>query len=805
MSSEEETVASAEAEAQAEVEAQAETRGAVEAVAAVDDEMDDPLSKLVSSSAATVAENDDDKEENGKKVAVMDDPLSLSNNGQQQNNATDEEERLRTISSGSDILFPVDKTATSSAAPPPPPPKVKSSAHTPTVRRVVDVGSSLVSPSMLAISSPDATTVVDVATPMTASKTKRKTSDGNGEDIGIPMLPGEELCSNFPDVKLVLLSAHRHTLVGKLTITSFKLVFQPNFEGMKSCGSNGRRRRTQIEDALFMPPAYFTVPVACIQKIVRAPGGLGGTRGNRSRKSKEQYRALIVDCKDIRSLQFEFRAHTDASRIETLLRMLAFPLSAGMGIDVAFALRHRKARDAAGESFSNDNPAEYVFDKEYKRILGGTPPWRVAKVNAGFKFAPTYPARFVVPTAMSDESLFRVRNFRSKGRVPALCWWDRASLGGSIWRCSQPQVGLSSTCKADEDMLLHIKNATPSRCVRIVDARPYKNAVANKAKGYGYESTPGYKAMGMSVEFLNIHNIHVMRNGLRRYATAALSAATSKSSSDSEAWMGALESTGWLSFVRSVLAGAVKTARYVGRNGYAVIVHCSDGWDRTPQICCLAQMLLDPYYRTISGFSVLVAKEWVSFGHRFRKRVGHMVDHPDDDQRSPTFIQFLDCVWQLTQMFPLRFEFSEKMLLFLADELHSCRFGTFLTSCEKERTEERISERTVSVWSHVDAHRSEFLNPFYVDEMDSEAGIVEPLLPRASSLMRSVRPWAAYFSRFSWVATTPMQSVRYPLCTADVSRNGEADHGPQEQMERSMRKALQRIKELEKELEEKQM
>ena len=30
-----------------------------------------------------------------------------------------------------------------------------------------------------------------------------------------------------------------------------------------------------------------------------------------------------------------------------------------------------------------------------------------------------------------------------------------------------------------------------------------------------------------------------------------------------------------------------------------MIVHCSDGWDRTPQIASLAQLLLDPYYRLV--------------------------------------------------------------------------------------------------------------------------------------------------------------------------------------------------------------
>ena len=36
----------------------------------------------------------------------------------------------------------------------------------------------------------------------------------------------------------------------------------------------------------------------------------------------------------------------------------------------------------------------------------------------------------------------------------------------------------------------------------------------------------------------------------------------------------------------------------------SVIVHCSDGWDRTAQLTALAMMFLDPYYRTLIGFQV---------------------------------------------------------------------------------------------------------------------------------------------------------------------------------------------------------
>lgn len=53
-------------------------------------------------------------------------------------------------------------------------------------------------------------------------------------------------------------------------------------------------------------------------------------------------------------------------------------------------------------------------------------------------------------------------------------------------------------------------------------------------------------------------------------------------------------------------------------NGKNVLVHCSDGWDRTSQLSSLAQLLLDPYFRTLEGFAVLIEKDWVHFGHKFR-------------------------------------------------------------------------------------------------------------------------------------------------------------------------------------------
>lgn len=53
----------------------------------------------------------------------------------------------------------------------------------------------------------------------------------------------------------------------------------------------------------------------------------------------------------------------------------------------------------------------------------------------------------------------------------------------------------------------------------------------------------------------------------------------------------------------STLKGASEIAGYLD-SGDPVLVHCSDGWDRTSQLVSLAQLLIDPYYRTIDGFQV---------------------------------------------------------------------------------------------------------------------------------------------------------------------------------------------------------
>lgn len=68
-------------------------------------------------------------------------------------------------------------------------------------------------------------------------------------------------------------------------------------------------------------------------------------------------------------------------------------------------------------------------------------------------------------------------------------------------------------------------------------------------------------------------------------------------------FIGGLDSSGWLRHIKSILDTSAFICQAVN-GGKSVVVHCSDGWDRTAQVCSLASLMLDPYYRTIQGFQV---------------------------------------------------------------------------------------------------------------------------------------------------------------------------------------------------------
>ncbi|KAK3044742.1 hypothetical protein LTS18_000475, partial [Coniosporium uncinatum] len=120
--------------------------------------------------------------------------------------------------------------------------------------------------------------------------------------------------------------------------------------------------------------------------------------------------------------------------------------------------------------------------------------------------------------------------------------------------------------------------------------------------------------------YLGIDNIHVMRDSLNKVVEALKDTDLTPLPPNREL----LAKSGWLKHISNLLDGSGLIARQVGIHHSHVLIHCSDGWDRTSQLSALSQLCLDPYYRTIEGFIVLVEKDWLSFGHMFRHRSGFL-------------------------------------------------------------------------------------------------------------------------------------------------------------------------------------
>lgn len=191
-------------------------------------------------------------------------------------------------------------------------------------------------------------------------------------------------------------------------------------------------------------------------------------------------------------------------------------------------------------------------------------------------------------------------------------------------------------------------------------------------------------------------------------------------SDDNYKFYSQLENTNWFEFIYRVIKFSKEIVKEF-LNGNSVLVHCTDGWDRSSQLLAISQILMDPYFRTGEGFCVLIEKEFAYYGHQFALRTGIKSKTEDEsDQKSPIFIQFLDIVYQLMCQFPNKFEFNEELLLFLIDSLYSLKYGTFIFNCEQHREENYASTKTISVWSDIFEYDNDSnnlcLKPTYINK-----------------------------------------------------------------------------------------
>jgi myotubularin-related protein 6/7/8 len=202
---------------------------------------------------------------------------------------------------------------------------------------------------------------------------------------------------------------------------------------------------------------------------------------------------------------------------------------------------------------------------------------------------------------------------------------DPTSLDGDLQRPNAEAIedAMISKLRSDNDEGDEKDDAKPlvygaQQRNMIVDARPTVNAYAMQAVGLGSENMDHYKFA--TKVYLGIDNIHVMRDSLNKVVEALKDSDVTPLGPNKEL----LHKSHWLKHIANVLDGVGLITRQVGLQHSHVLIHCSDGWDRTSQLSALSQVCLDPYYRTLEGFIVLVEKDWLAFGHMFRYRSGFL-------------------------------------------------------------------------------------------------------------------------------------------------------------------------------------
>ncbi|CAI2183290.1 17508_t:CDS:2 [Funneliformis geosporum] len=399
----------------------------------------------------------------------------------------------------------------------------------------------------------------------------------------------------------------------------------------------------------------------------------------------------------------------------------------------------------------------YKIQKEFGRMQLSEDSWSIASYNDDFSLSPTYPKDFILPSRIlkkdaifacesfdtsaksdsyeistalqsSPEFFQKLVRFRKNGRFPIICWKRGHHV---LMRSGQPMVSI-----------LGWREKCTNTKICILDARSYSAAFSNGLACGGYEKCENYPP-NTTLLFLGLSNIHAISSSHSSLLNAIASHASSSK------WFSVLESTGWLGHVADLLKAAGGKDGVVGKiidEDASVLVHCTDGWDRTTQLVSLSQIMLDPFYRTIKGFQVLIEKEWIAHGHPFRAR-GDLPTNirnddslipPREEQQSstrpncqqplavqsapaPVFLLFLTCLHHLLQQFPSSFEYNDFFLLCLAKAAAgNSPYGDFLCNSECEREYVQLRERTKSIWSWVREHKQWFRNPRYYQNTQYE-------------------------------------------------------------------------------------
>lgn len=461
------------------------------------------------------------------------------------------------------------------------------------------------------------------------------------------------------------------TLPGIIWITNYRLLWKEELA-------------KERQDDFFK----IEIPLGFISEFKKIPKG----------KLKNITGAFVIQCKDLRVHVFAFQSRQNYKTVYSHLKKYF----SNQKIDKFFCFSYNPKFKTENGWFSYD-PL-----KEYTRQGINWSKFRISHVNMNFA-SPSYPDSTIVPTSIADDFLQLLSKNRSEKRFLAYVWGHTRNKA-SIFRVGSiiDAGNENKETKKFIDVLLKL-NPTNGDKLRVIDP--------------SIQGDIDYTALFPQAEylFLDLPNYQEVFQDYGKLCDLAIFPAPSMEPYKN-----------WLRHIQLICQGALQIVNFI-ENGETVLIQESSSTDSTFSLISLAQILLDPYYRTIEGFSVLIEKDWLGFGYPFAK------------EKAPFFLQFIESVWQMWIQHPSSFEFNEEFLHFIGRHKHSCRFGTFINNNERERIETKV--KTVSVWTQVYAEKKRFINSFYQEEK-------KVLTPSLDFLF-----WKSYYLYFSQYVSQYLRKI----------------------------------------------
>eukprot|EP00052_Salpingoeca_macrocollata_P025080 m.227558 g.227558 ORF g.227558 m.227558 type:complete len:1293 (+) comp22371_c1_seq4:3650-7528(+) len=349
--------------------------------------------------------------------------------------------------------------------------------------------------------------------------------------------------------------------------------------------------------------------------------------------------------------------------------------------------------------------------------------WRLERSNNSYRLCATYPATVCVPGTVGSKDLADYSGLFQMQRFPILSWLNN-STGAALLRSATPRSdnGRRNLLYAVLDCIAATYGSDKFRRMGSLTGRrtrPRRHSIGNRAESVPFShrfflvtEDKAYQAWLDGESGLNLgwDGIVVDREHTRlvtdvqavQNAAELLQQACFNIDADDSFLQ--LDASQWHGQVSALLHWANNIADVVELENATVLISLETGQDHTAQLSSLVQLLVDPYYRTLSGFIALVKKEWCAMGHSFASRAGLRSQNHAGGHKAMVFLQFLDAVHQILVQYPLLFEFNNYFLMTLAYHTCSMRFGTFLHDCEAERANALRHTSMSDLWQFLESN-----------------------------------------------------------------------------------------------------